>query len=172
LWEGLVVEQECSITTDEFQAGQGGEGPCVLVIESHTRALHSTVLALEEAGIRVCACSAISAAEQALRCQQFDAIVVGMIVEHLFVDELLTLLLCNGAIRSLSHVAVLSNLGEETTWSCLDPETLVQRVLPVPPDQDQVAEWRERLRPEMNRPDSRDRAHTPRLRSPLALVAH
>ena len=150
------MTQEWSIR-NEAEADAELRAPSVLIVESHSRTLCSVVLAFEEAGMRVYACSTISAAEQALRHQQFDAIVLGMMVEHLFPDELLTLLQWREEVRPLPPVGVLSGLSEEATWACLRPDTLVQGVLPMPLDQLQLAKWRENLLSGAQRPDSRNR---------------
>jgi CheY-like chemotaxis protein len=170
----IAVTQEWSFT-NEFHGDREKEGLRVLVIDSHDRARHSAILAFEETGMRVCACPTIAAAEQALRHQRYDAIVCGMIVEHLFVDEMLALLRSKGALLWLPHIAVLSNLDEETSWSCLDPETLVLSVLAMPMEQEQVQEWCERLHEATSRPDSRERVRThavARPKSAFALCAH
>ncbi|MGD0091353.1 MAG: hypothetical protein ABSE73_15660 [Planctomycetota bacterium] len=158
-------------STEDSQTNGGLAVPAVLLVESHTRTLYSVILAFEEAGMRVHACSTISAAEQALRHQRFHCIVLGMMVEHLFPDEMLTLLQCKGEVRPLPTVAVLSGLSEEATWTCLRPDTLVQSVLVMPLDQQRVAEWRDSVSSGTRRADSRHRAQPPAASHPKSLWA-
>jgi len=127
------------------EANRNGLAPRVLVVEAHTRLLREVVAAFQGVGMQACACTKIKAALEALRGQHFDFIALGIIVEQLFADEVLTLLQSRGNLEPLPPVGVVSCLNEEATWACLRPDTPIRSVLTRPLFPEKVAGWAARL---------------------------
>ena len=124
---------------------RGGDVPRVLVVEAHSRLLREVVAAFARAGLETCACTKIAGAMEALRVGHFDFIVLGVIVEQLFADEVLALLQSSGNPKPLPPVGVVSSLNEEATWACLRPSTPIRSVLTRPLFPEKVADWAQEL---------------------------
>lgn len=122
-----------------------GGAPRVVVVEAHARLLREVVAAFKGAGLGTCACTKIPAAVEALRGQHFDLIVLGVIVEQLFADEVLALLQSRCDSKPLPPVGVVSCLNEDATWACLRPGTPILGVLTRPLFPEKVADWAKHL---------------------------
>ena len=129
------------------ERGDGEGMPRVLVIEAHSRLLREVVAAFGGIGLETCACTKIEAALEAMRSpgKSFDFIVLGIIVEQLFADEVLGILEAKGCLKPLPPVAVVSCLNEEATWACLRPDSCIRSVLTRPLFPEKVSEWARQL---------------------------
>jgi CheY-like chemotaxis protein len=140
-WE-MIKERGIESGDNAFRVGGT---PRVLVVEAHTRLLREVVAAFKGAGLETCACTKIPAAVEVLCGQHFDLIVLGVIVEQLFADEVLALLQSGCGSKPLPPVGVVSCLNEDATWACLRPGTPILGVLTRPLFPEKVAGWAKHL---------------------------
>jgi len=145
-----------------FAVHHAQHSPGVLLVQSDPHLRVALTSACEQSGLHVHGCATVALAQEACRQREVDLLVVDWVVEGIFADELLELLVAARHPHPLPTTLVLSRMDNEDTRDCLRPDIPIHGVLTRPTDAAEFTAWAPKFAAVLKkcqRPKAMKRAH-------------